>query len=100
MHFMKRPGRMRARADNALYFSSLPPRWLNETKIDVLACKTLLPKHHLRGGGRCICVRGNHILKFFSPHFLINHPAQQLGGIFPSKFPLLEICSRFEAAML
>jgi len=35
-----------------------------------------------------ICVRRNHILKFFSPYFLINHPAQQSGGA-PSKFPLL-----------
>jgi hypothetical protein len=29
-----------------------------------------------------ICVRRNHILKFFSPYFLINHPAQQSGGTF------------------
>jgi hypothetical protein len=71
---------------------------LNETKTDVLAYNTLLPKplpnHHL---GQ-VLGRRNHISKFFSPHFLVNHPALRSGA--SSKFPRLEICSRFETAML
>jgi hypothetical protein len=76
----------------------------------VLAYEKLLLKHR---SGHVLplheCAR-NHILKFFLPYFLINHPAQQLGDTFQipaalksARGPRLrcgEICSRSETVML